>query len=289
MTDNDAWQNPWQWTAVNATGKSGRYRGDMDMPPQPHFSIWVCASGQGSVQFAGQRISLQPHIVLLIPPGVAAQLRTENAKRSPEIVFALFDLRVRNRLIQDARPFLKADKLTLIIPGMPELRLVTQTRAGSMGDRFLRALHYYADPGVQFLELNSQVIRALTMFRAAFVSGPRQFGASPTPAHRAAQFLYQSVDNKDVSLDDVARFIGLSRTHTVRLFREEYKTSPMRFLLEQRMGLARRLLGQNEFKIAEIAELTGFSSPEFFSRTFKAEHGMSPRAFRQSVTDDSTE
>lgn len=273
--------NSWEWISLCVRADPVRVAGGRALGARPQFALWMCTVGRGSMRLMDQDISVVPGTVVLIPPGVAVVLR--RADRTPQIVEVLFDVRLRGRLIQDARPHVDAEHMELRVPGMPELSLVTQARLGSIGDRLLQAAHFYADPDLRQMETISQLMRALIMLRAAHVEGPGQFGVTLNKAHRAARYLYRNVGNPETSLASLAAHAGLSQTHLVRLFRREYQTSPMRFLLEQRMSKARRLLEHADFKIAEIAELVGFSSPEFFSRTFRAEHGMSPREYRKSM------
>lgn len=274
-------ENPWEWLALSPRPHPVRLHKRLTAAARPHFFVWVCNAGRALVRLLGRETQVTPGTILLLPPGIAvAELRRE---RATDVVEAGFDLRWRGRLIQDARPHIRltTPAPTLALPGMPEFSLWTALKVGSMGDRLLQAAHIFPDPVLCQMELVAQIHRCLVLLRGAQVSGVGQFGTAVFPALRAARYLYRQVDNPAASLTTLAQHLGLSRTHTARLFREEYQTSPMRFLHEQRMMRARRLLEQSELRIGEIAGHCGFNSAAHFCRVFKVEYGQSPREFRK--------
>jgi len=83
-------------------------------------------------------------------------------------------------------------------------------------------------------------------------------------------------------LAEVAGRLGLGpRTLQRRL--SEGGRSYQELVAEARRRLARRLLRQSDYSLAEIAFLTGFSEQSAFTRAFKQREGVTPRAYRQSV------
>lgn len=55
-------------------------------------------------------------------------------------------------------------------------------------------------------------------------------------------------------------------------------------ILWTRLETAKKMLLFSLKPIAEIARLSGFASPQYFSRFFKAKIGVSPEAFRGQGT-----
>ena len=66
----------------------------------------------------------------------------------------------------------------------------------------------------------------------------------------------------------------------LRVWQKPFHISPGAYLLRKQLEEARRLLVETELKVYEIAELTGFSDPFYFSRFFKARTGLSPKEYR---------
>lgn len=100
---------------------------------------------------------------------------------------------------------------------------------------------------------------------------------------RSAAGIFRSrYANPKLSIQSVAAELNLSRSHFSRLFTKHTGTSPKRFLLTQRFTRARELLLSSCYTVAEIAELSGFSSASHFSHLFHHYFGQSPLQYRCS-------
>jgi AraC family transcriptional regulator len=80
----------------------------------------------------------------------------------------------------------------------------------------------------------------------------------------------------------VARYVGVSKDHLTRCFRQQTGVTPMTYLTRYRVNQAKQLLATQEDSVAEIATMVGFASIAYFSRVFRREVGVSPRAYRQN-------
>jgi AraC family transcriptional regulator len=83
-----------------------------------------------------------------------------------------------------------------------------------------------------------------------------------------------------IGLDELARAAHVSRGHLVRLFQRELGVTPARALRMLRLDRAAQLVAQTNFRLKEIAEMTGFATAFHFSRAFRELYQRSPRAFR---------
>ena len=54
------------------------------------------------------------------------------------------------------------------------------------------------------------------------------------------------------------------------------------YLLALRINKAKKLLGNSDRPVAEVAQLTSFRDYRFFSRTFKQETGLTPSQYRMN-------
>ncbi len=90
--------------------------------------------------------------------------------------------------------------------------------------------------------------------------------------------------DRDISLDELAQLVGLSREYMCSLFKKTMKQTIMHYLLTIRISRAREFLIRfPEKKILEIAKMCGFESPSYFGKKFKLETGMTPDAFRKKL------
>jgi AraC-like DNA-binding protein len=85
----------------------------------------------------------------------------------------------------------------------------------------------------------------------------------------------------DLSLDELARLVGISVRQLSRVVRHEKGTSVHRWIADCRFAEARRLLTETESPIHEIARRTAFHSAAAFTTAFRAASGLTPGAFRR--------
>ena len=96
------------------------------------------------------------------------------------------------------------------------------------------------------------------------------------------RFLEDHIASKDLSIDDFARHLGMSRTAYYNRMKELTGLSPVEFIKQIRIKKALWLLKNGKLSITEVAYEVGFNDPKYFSRCFKAEMGMAPSAYMQT-------
>lgn len=79
----------------------------------------------------------------------------------------------------------------------------------------------------------------------------------------------------------LAREAGMSRTTFAQAFAEQMGITPMQYVTQWRMQIARDALGTRGLGVAEAAQLSGYASESAFSRVFRKEVGLPPAAFRR--------
>jgi AraC family transcriptional regulator of arabinose operon len=87
----------------------------------------------------------------------------------------------------------------------------------------------------------------------------------------------------DLSLDELAAGVNLSRSRFAHLFRRQTGVSPGKYLREFRLDRARHLLETTYLSVKEVMAAVGFNDPSHFSRDFQAAFGASPRDWRKRV------
>jgi len=84
---------------------------------------------------------------------------------------------------------------------------------------------------------------------------------------------------EDFNLDQLASKACMSKAHFVRTFKLELGMTPMDFILNERLRLARQYLVMGGFQVQEVAVMSGFNSDNYFIRAFKRKYGKTPRSF----------
>lgn len=86
---------------------------------------------------------------------------------------------------------------------------------------------------------------------------------------------------EQVSLKDIAAYVGLSEQHLIRSFRKESGITPIDYLKRYRIRQAKALLEAGDKSITEVALEVGFSDSSYFARVFRREVGVPPSAYRR--------
>lgn len=82
---------------------------------------------------------------------------------------------------------------------------------------------------------------------------------------------------------DYAKALSISPTHLSRLARVTTGQSALRMIESRMMREARRNLAYTNLSIATIAYSLGYADPAYFTRVFKRDTGLSPKAFRAQI------
>ncbi|CAQ03001.1 AraC family transcriptional regulator [Clavibacter sepedonicus] len=85
------------------------------------------------------------------------------------------------------------------------------------------------------------------------------------------------------SLDSLARASAMSRSSFAQRFREVAGTTPLAYLIEWRMLLARRELRSGDRRVGELAFALGYGSESAFSSAFKRHTGEAPVTYRTRI------
>jgi len=86
---------------------------------------------------------------------------------------------------------------------------------------------------------------------------------------------------KEISLDDVSREVNISPYYFSKLFKEETGENFIEFVTNIRMEKAKELLSQTGKSMKEICSEVGYSDPNYFSRSFKKNIGVTPTEYKE--------
>lgn len=117
----------------------------------------------------------------------------------------------------------------------------------------------------------------------------QQYNAHPN--HQLLDYPYQIYVNyaieyiennyhKNIKIQDLAQYIGISRTYLTSSFKKALNMSPQSYLLNYRLDKACILLKNTSLTISEISHKVGYEDPLAFSKLFKHHKGMSPKLYR---------
>ena len=86
-----------------------------------------------------------------------------------------------------------------------------------------------------------------------------------------------------LSLDELAKRHGMSKSECCRLFMRHLGTTPSQYIQAVRMQDVAKTLQTTEMSIAEAARQYGYSSVSHFVQAFKKIHTLTPLAYRRAI------
>jgi AraC-like DNA-binding protein len=145
----------------------------------------------------------------------------------------------------------------------------------------LRRLNALLLDGATRLEAQERIMGAVLAMVQRHASQPV---ASPMPSEGGALWRVRDLLHDgfadDLSADDLAHAVGLSRFQLYRQFREGYGLAPSAYLRQVRLREARRRLAAGA-AIAEAAIAAGFADQSHLTRWFRRTYGITPGVYQQ--------
>lgn len=252
------------------------------------LELAVVAEGAGQ-QFAnGTWLPIRPGDVFFLEPGAVHAFRNEGRLRVFNLLFqkSFWARQVATFAGQPWAHALLARTDTSQAP--PPVRPFVLERSNR--DRVIELLGQAREESARATATNSAPVEWLALyalsvlFRGVAPGAPAHVPALPAPVAVAIDFATRNLD-QPLPVTVLAARAGVTPRELVRLFRESVGTGPLQFIVDLRVRTARELLADPRRSITEVAFETGFFDGPHFTRTFTRLVGLSPRAFRRSLSD----
>ncbi len=105
---------------------------------------------------------------------------------------------------------------------------------------------------------------------------------SSSSVERAKAYIAERY-NKDISLDEVSREVDISPYYFSKLFKEETGENFIEYLTSIRINKAKELITGSDMSMKEICTEVGYSDPNYFSRIFKKNVGVTPTEYKENT------
>ena len=240
----------------------GMKRGSRDLV------IWqYTLSGQGALDFGGRTIPLVPGTGFLVV--VPEEHRYYLPENSPcwEFIYASFNGSEAVRIAGECRR--RSGVVQTYSPAGAVVR-AAQDLLGLCRDNRLEGPYMASGAAYGFL---------MNLLDAAEKTQPSCDEALVGMIH---DYCLQNISHP-VSVEDAARFAGLSRWHFSRRFKKASGRSPHDFITDLKMRMAVRRLQSSRDSVKEIALFCGFDDPAYFCKVFKQTYGAPPAEFRSGA------
>jgi AraC-like DNA-binding protein len=88
---------------------------------------------------------------------------------------------------------------------------------------------------------------------------------------------------ESLTVEQISQKVYMSESNFYRVFKDHFGVTPVEFINNERMKLARRMLEDSTRKVQDVYLSAGFNSGSYFNRVFKRKYGLSPKAYREQV------
>jgi AraC family transcriptional regulator len=254
--------------------------GPADRPfEEQHDHVAIAIVTGGSFQYRGSgagpgRELMTPGSLLLGNPGQCFECGHEHAlgdrclsfQYSPGCFTAITTGIVRGRRERFA---------SLRLPPVRELSPVVARAGAAMASSPPLAAMAWEELGVQL------AVRAVQVDAGRAASQSPVSAAALARVTRAVRYLDEHVGDA-LSLTGLAKEAGLSPFHFLRTFEDLTGATPHQYLMRLRLRRAAARLLAEPAKVLDVALDSGFGDVSNFNRAFRAEFGVSPRAYRRA-------
>ena len=99
-------------------------------------------------------------------------------------------------------------------------------------------------------------------------------------AEKAKAFVQGNLTNSELSVEDLASAMGVSNSLLYLKCKKVLGMPPKKFLMEERLNMAKQLIQDPNINVTEVAYRCGFSDPKYFSKCFKKDTGVNPSEYK---------
>jgi AraC-like DNA-binding protein len=243
--------------------------------------VWAL-SGKGTITTSGREIVLEPGIVVVLPWHHDVTYQADNI--SPFFTATVHvvpwiapDHEVEPMAAHGPHDPLYHDPFRDNVPwpGYEGVRILRDTTAEKVSELGALAIDYFG-----LREHDPRLLRAyaVTLVRALLIDGEPTEPEFPASLSSVLEYIRIHLP-EPMTREDLAGVAGCSISAIERQFQRYLGTSPQKWIRDQRLDFAARMLTNSTLRVSEIAKRVGINDPLHFSRLFRAKHGIPPREY----------
>lgn len=169
--------------------------------------------------------------------------------------------------------------------GVAVNRALRQTEGISVNHLYsMREFSHFMDALTTLKEKQQQIRATLDeLFQMAAEGADRK---KQGIVQRVEDYIIQNYQNPDITVEDIAMSAGLSSNYLRRIFRDQCGYSPMDYLVNYRIEMAKELFRDTSYTAKEVAEKVGYANAKYFYSLFKKQTGQSTYEYKQSLEQE---
>lgn len=169
--------------------------------------------------------------------------------------------------------------ITTLSPNSPVYRTELSSLRNTMADEISYIVHHSDQSPFQII--GHLYLFLDSLMQSCRKSTPVQRGKMSDYYIKEAITYIEGNYQNDISIEDIAKIVGVNRSYFGKIFHNAIGQSPQEFLSNYRMIKATELLKLTSLSIADIGHAVGYENQLHFSRAFKNIYGVSPLHWRK--------
>lgn len=238
-----------------------------------HYLYVFVVNGKGVYKSGGREFSLTAGQAFILFPNVLTFYQADSDQPWEYMWFGFNGKRIKE--------YLNRSDIHIEQP------ILTHIRPGRILQLF-HDLYQYQSTDVTLDELFYTGILSIML---AEICRDRSKKSIPSNLTREASYVMKAKNfmnlhyDKDIIIEDVARYISLERSYFSKMFKAATGVSPYQYILDLRISKGEELLLNTDLPISHIGLLLGFKDTFHFSNFFKRKLGLSPLNYRKSFSN----
>ena len=249
---------------------SAQYGGDWHSTPHTHkyTELFYITGGDGQFQIDDEQFLVRSHQLVIVNPNI-----------------------IHTELSYEARPLeyivLGIEGLEVSVPETNEARYCVYTF--STENDVLNCMQNILQEMQNQQPQHSTVCQAYMDILTVQLMRNASFSTSQAPAqplkNRQCAFVRRYIDThykEPLTLDLLAAEANVNKYYLSHIYKQTYGISPINYMIDCRIREGKRLLADTDLSLSQIAGILGFSSPSYFSQSFRKAEGISPAEYRKA-------
>ncbi|NML22896.1 AraC family transcriptional regulator [Pseudoflavitalea sp. G-6-1-2] len=257
-----------------------------------YFEITYIRKGTGEYNINGNIFNYKENDLFLVPPGSD---HFTNVKSTTSFLFIRFNnIYLQAQYGTDKQFNALSDwmhKLEYILQngshlkGQVNLQPEDQPLSKAVFEAILQGLD--SQKSLQN-ELMLQLINTTITVIARNISMHHTKESSSDTGHHILQFIHQHIhEPQKLKSENIAAHFNISPNYVSEYFKKHTHGSMQQYIMQYKLSLIDIRLRHSDMRLNEIADEFGFTDESHFTKTFKKYKGISPSAFRKSLTEES--
>lgn len=216
-------------------------------------------NGKITYKFNERKVELKPGDIIYLPRGCHYEVEFDIENGVIEDYLINFDV-IGDKAFADIH----------------EPTCILKDCAGALTNAFKDVVNAYNEKDNPFL-VNSLFYRCLYSLQTA-----TQYADGNTEQLFFEKAARMVAENVDISVEDIAKDLHISRSAFRKKFIWHFGTSPIKYRNKKRLEKAKQLLEMTDMPIKEISDTLGFYDTAYFYKVFEKTYSITPKGYRET-------